>query len=233
MVEEPDQAEPVEEPELDELPAEYPLRRPRTYAYCLAIGLGSTMPCVWASCRHNLLVDELMGETHGEDVDLRTVETCSLAVAGRGPHSTARAMPALTGLAESTAEEVLRRGLAKTMAALGLDEYTRVQHGQLRFIRPKQRVLRPSKRDLDGICALVEALFKRGLPPLNAPPVRHLSPAEVGRLYGSSRVHPAYGQPRQAGALGGAAAAPAGQEAETRKETAAPAARDSNRQDER
>jgi hypothetical protein len=58
---------------------------------------------------------------------------------------------------------------------------------------------------------------------------------EVERLHRTERVHPDYGQPSEEraipSAVGGAAAAPAEQKAETPKETAVTVARESNTQD--
>jgi hypothetical protein len=218
----------LEEPELvDEMPADYPLRRPRTYAYCLAIGLGITVPCCFATCRHSLLSDELRGEML-PDLDLWERETCVLAVASRGRHSTMELVK-ITGHCESVIEAIQRGGILKLLAGLGINEFLR--NGK--FKRPR---LHGCGLDTgrDGFHDLVEARFKRGLPLLNTPPVRRLTRAEVARLYGKANLHPRYGEPRasQEGAVGGAAAAPAGQEAEPPKETAPPVARESNRQNE-
>ena len=230
----------VADPDLDNTDDQEPsvLRllhhRPRTFATCLAFGLGTVVPCPFASCRHSLLADELRGEMFSDDTDLWERETCALAVAARRCHSKVE-VAKISGHCESTTEEAMRRGFAKLLVGLGLDEYIRLHvTGELRFVRPKQRGCRPNKRELDGLGALVEALFKRGLPPLKTPPVRHLTKAQVTRIYGADRLHPQYGQPREeravSKALGGAATAPAEQEAETLKETAAPVGSDSNRQ---
>jgi len=85
---------------------------------------------------------------------------------------------------------------------------------------------------------LMGASFERGLNAavqrtIDETTGRRLGRDEAERLY-PGRLHPHYGEPPQerpiAGALGGAADAPAEQEAETPKKTAAPVARESNGQ---
>jgi hypothetical protein len=179
------------------------------------------------------LADETRGEMFSDDTDLWERETCALAVAARRVHSKVE-VSKIIGHCESTTEEVMRRGLVKLLLGLGIDENIRLHStGELRFIRLKHRGC-PNKRELDGLGALVEALFKKGLPPLKTSPVRRLSREEVEAIY-PGQVHPDYGEPKQERAIpravGGAAAAPAQQEAEIPKETAPPVAGESNRQD--
>jgi hypothetical protein len=215
----------LEEPELvDELPANYPAARPRRYGACLRLGLGITMPCPFATCRYSLLSDELKGEMWDGEADLGDRPTCSLAVASEGRHSSVT-LAKLTTHCESSIEEWVRRSIRAFKAGLGIAEFN---------WPPKHRGFKVLAAETDGLAALVEALFRRGLPPLKTSPVRHLTRDEVEATY-PGKVHPRYGQPKEeravSRALGGAAAAPAEKEEENLKETAAPAARESNTQD--
>jgi hypothetical protein len=159
----------------------YPERRPRTFAYCQSLGLGDAFPCAFASCRHSLLSDELMGETRA-DVDPWTVETCSLAVASRRRHSSVE-VAQITGLCESTTEEWLRRARAALKRGLGLED---VQWP------PQNRGFKIQSGDCDGLAELVAKMPER--PKVNTPPVKILTREQVAALYGRKFVSPSYGQ---------------------------------------
>jgi hypothetical protein len=183
----------LEEPELvDELPPDYPARRPRRYGDCLRLGLGITMPCPFATCRYSLLSDELRGEMWDGEADLGDRPTCSLAVASEGRHSSVT-LAKLTTHCESSIEEWVRRGVRAVKEGLGIAEFD---------WPPMNRGFKVQSTELDGLASLVEALFKRGLPPLKTPPVRHLTKAQVTRIYGADRLHPQYGQPKPASSDG-------------------------------
>lgn len=219
----------LEEPEpVDERPADYPDRRPRRYGACLRLGLGERLPCVFLTCRFNLLADELQGPRWDGESPLEGRATCALRVAAEGRHN-AEALASVMGHCESTIEEWLRRGQAKYLWRLGINEFIR----DGRFRRPKHHGCKLDSGGTDGLAALVEARFRLPMPPLNTAPVRRLSREEVERVY-PGMIHPAYGQPREEraipGAVGGAVAATCEQEAETPKETEAPVARESNTQ---
>ncbi|MBN2573555.1 MAG: hypothetical protein JXP73_03245 [Deltaproteobacteria bacterium] len=207
--------------ELRKLPARFPARRPKRYARCLALGLGITVPCPFARCRHNLLFDELRGETL-PDADLWRRETCSLAVAARGQHKAAT-IGGFVGGSETFAEEALRCALVGVMRALGCDELVRLnKNGAPRLRRPMRKGYKLDSKGMDGLADLVEARWKRGLPRLKVPPVRRLSRAEAEVAY-PGKLHPAYGEPRQttqAGSLPpGGTAKPGPGRFSTRRET--------------
>jgi hypothetical protein len=177
----------LEEPELvDELPADYPAARPRRYGACLRLGLGERMPCVFMTCRFNLLADEIQGPRWDGESELGGRPTCALRVAAEGQHSTVN-LAALSGYCKSTIEEAVRHCISAFKAGLGIAEFN---------WPPKHRGFKVQATETDGLAALVEALFRRGLPPLKTSPVRRLSRAEVERLH-PGKVHPRYGQPRE------------------------------------
>jgi hypothetical protein len=220
----------LEEPELvDELPADYPDRRPRRYGACLRLGLGERVPCVFVTCRHNLLSDEIAGPLWDGETSIKGLATCALRVAAEGRHSSVT-ISKLTVFCESTVEEWARRSSAKLLLGLGIDEFIRLG----KYKKPRVHEHLRASPSLGNLAVLVEAAWKRGMPALNVPPARRLKRAEAEAAY-PGKVHPDYGQPKGPGAvsraLGGAAAAPDEQEAETPKETAPPVAGDSNRQD--
>jgi hypothetical protein len=177
--------------EVDEHEEPYLRARPRTYGECVVRGLGTTRPCPHASCRHSLLSDEMKGQTHGDDVDLETVETCSLAVAGRGPHSSVE-ISRLTVFCESSVEEWVRRGVRAVKEGLGISEFN---------WPPQNHGYKLQSTETDGLTVLVENLFRRGLPPLKTPPVRHLSRAEAEQLY-PGKVSERYGEGKGARGAG-------------------------------
>jgi hypothetical protein len=166
------------------LPADYPDRRPKRYAYCQCLGLGTKVPCGFASCRHSLLSDEYRGAMAGEDVDLWTRETCSLAVARRRRHN-ALEIAAITSFCETTAEEWLRRAVKAVKAGLGIAECD---------WPPQHKGYRIQPTEFFGITELVAKMPER--PKLNVPLGRTLSRAEVALLYGARNVHREYGVPR-------------------------------------
>jgi hypothetical protein len=225
----------VADPDLDdELPANYPAARPRRYGACARLRLGTaTMPCVFLTCRHNLLSDELTGPKWDGESSLQGRPTCSLRFAAEGKHNAA-AIGETGGWCVSTVEDWLRRALVALLLGLGVDEFIRTdKHGKQRFREPgTHEHLRASTRFGD-ISNLVDAAFK-SLPPLNAPPVRHLTRAEAEQFY-PGRVSPRYGKPRQeravSRALGGSVAPRTEQEAGNPEKTAATTARESNPQD--
>src|ERR1017187_6251452 len=74
----------LEEPELvDELSADYPAARPRRYGACLRLGLGERMPCVFMTCRFNLLADEIQGPRWDGESELGGRPTCALLHPGK------------------------------------------------------------------------------------------------------------------------------------------------------
>jgi hypothetical protein len=165
-----------------ELPADYPLRRPKRFAYCEAIGLGEIVPCAFATCRHNLLSDEYKGEVR-PDVDPWEVETCALVVARRRVHSKVE-VSKITGHCESVTEEWLRRSVKAVKQQLGLQDFQApaVNHGH-----------KPDT-DCSGLAELVAKMPER--PKLNMPPVKILTKEQVAALYGRRMVSPSYGQTR-------------------------------------
>jgi hypothetical protein len=167
----------------------YPERRPRTYGYCQALGLGDRMPCAFATCKHSLLSDEYRrgdrnGEMHDEDVDLWAIETCSLAVAARGKHGTLEVV-AISGHCETTVEEWSRRGLRKYKAALGIEDAT---------WPPKYKGYKIQSTETDGLDKLVAKMPER--PNIKSPPVKVLTREQVAALYGADSVHARYGEAR-------------------------------------
>ena len=174
-------------PEPDELD-DYPLRRPRTFAFCQVIGLGDRMPCGFASCRHNLLSDELRGETFTDTVDLWQIETCSLAVAARGRRS-ALEVARITGLCESSVEEWQRRGIRKIKAKLDIAEFD---------WPPMNRGFKLDVKGVDGLDRLVAARWKLPMPALKVAPVKLLTREQAAALFGADHIHPRYGERRAA-----------------------------------
>ena len=63
------------------LPTKYP--RPHTYGDCMAMGLGTALPCPYVGCKYSLRID--VNPCNGS-ITLRetTTETCTLVVAERG-----------------------------------------------------------------------------------------------------------------------------------------------------
>ncbi len=84
---------------LDEIPIE-DRTRPRTYAECERAGLGTRTPCPFVSCTAHLYLDvnpengSIQLNFPDRDVDALR-ETCAIAVANRGVHSTAAVGAAL------------------------------------------------------------------------------------------------------------------------------------------
>jgi hypothetical protein len=163
-----------------DLLADYPERRPKTFAYCQALGLGEIVPCAFATCRHNLLSDELKGEMRA-DVDPWQVETCSLVVARRRCHSSVE-VAKISGLCETTTEEWTRRSMAAVKTRLGLQDTQ---------WPPRNHGFKLQTTDCDGLAELVAKMPER--PKLNAPPVKILTREQVASLYGSKLVSPRYG----------------------------------------
>jgi hypothetical protein len=174
--------------ELDELPAEFPLRRPRTFAYCLALGLGTRIPCPFATCKHSLLVDEIRGQVHDDGADLWQIETCSLAVSGRGRRS-ALEVARITGLCESSVEEWQRRGIRKIKAKLDIAEFD---------WPPMNRGFKLDVKGVDGLDRLVAARWKLPMPALNVAPARLLTREQAAALFGADHIHPRYGERKAA-----------------------------------
>ena len=158
-----------------------PDRRPKLFAFCECIGLGDRIPCPFATCTHSLLSDELRGEMLAE-VDLWEKETCSLAVAGRGRHSSVE-LAKLTGHCETSIEETSRRCIRALKEGLGVDEFD---------WPPKHHGFKP---DHDGMTEFSEQVARTPeRPGIIAPPVRHLTRREVAAVYGRKLVHADYGQ---------------------------------------
>ena len=166
-----------------EVPADYPTSRPHSFSVCRDVGLGDRWPCCFASCRHNLLADELRGDTLADD-DIWARETCALSVAARGAHNTVE-LAKVMGHCESVVEEAQRRGIAALKSGLGLDEFD---------WPPRIHGFRP---DQDGATKFAEQVAKLPeRPHIVAPAVKVLSRKEVAALYGRKMVSRNFGQPR-------------------------------------
>ena len=175
-----------------DLPDDYPERRPHTFAYCQSLGLGTKVPCAFATCRHSLLADEIAGELH-PDADPWEVETCSLALAGRRRLDN-HEIVSIAGWVEPTIEEWQRRGQVALLRGLGCGEYVALnKHGLARLRRPKLRAAELKTATIDGIAKLVAALPER--PNIVAPPVKRYTAEEAAALYGAARVSRQYGTP--------------------------------------
>jgi hypothetical protein len=96
-----------------------PQNRPAAYRICKALGLGTTVPCPFFACRLHLGTDADRARASGGCLHLRenTEETCTLAVANRGP-TTEEGVASIMGLslgsiyaAEQTAFAKLREYL--------------------------------------------------------------------------------------------------------------------------
>jgi hypothetical protein len=184
-----------------ELPPDYPERRPLTYGACFALGLGITVPCPFATCRHSLLSDEYRAEMLPE-ADLWERETCSLAVAARGRHEPDELAP-LMGHCATTIEKWLRRAQTRLVLRLGCSELVEMSgRGEPFLRRPTVRGYRLQVNETDGLPALVERAWKCGVR-VNPPPARRLTRAEAEALF-PGRVSTHYGEPRAVpGAVGG------------------------------
>ena len=172
-----------------ELPDDYPDRRPKTFAYCESLGLGTVVPCAFATCRHNLLSDELRVEMHGDDPDPWAVETCALAVARRGRHSSLQLIKIMAHC-ESTVEEASRRSISAIKRKLDLVDFE---------WPPRIRKCKLDSEEDDGITELVVKMPERQ--PVTAPTVKILTKQQVAAIYGRKMVHPDYGKPTQPEAI--------------------------------
>jgi hypothetical protein len=160
-----------------ELPAWYPEARPKMFGDCQRLGLGVSVPCAFATCRHNLLADAYrvlhggprVDDTLGEDDDLWERETCSLAVAGRGRHRML-AVASMSALYVGTAENWQERAVATVMKRLGLEGG-----------KPRPRHIEKGDDETGEWYMTAEELARK--PKSASPPVRTLSREEIAREY--------------------------------------------------
>ena len=91
-----------------------PQNRPADYRICRVLGLGTTTPCPFFSCRLHLGTDAARARASGGWLHLRedTEETCTLAVANRGPVTEVEIVR-LMGLSVGSIYAAEQSGLAK------------------------------------------------------------------------------------------------------------------------
>jgi hypothetical protein len=178
----------LDEELVDELPADYPAARPRRFGGCMRLGLGERVPCVFLTCRANLLSDEIVGPLWDGEAPLEGRATCALRVAAAGRHSSVE-ISKLTAFCETTCEEWSRRSIVKLLAGLGVDEFLLVdKRGRQRFSRPRIHGFRVDRGGFTDLAELVAKLPER--PKVNTAPGRVLTVEEVAREYAGRMTRP-------------------------------------------